>query len=68
MENSNTRRKTTPKKRQENNFPTNIREDIHMNRIPPLTTKIPGSNSHFSLVYLSINGLNSTIKRHRLTD
>jgi exonuclease III len=38
-----------------------------MNRIPNLTTKITGSNS-VSLISLNINGLNSSIKRHRLTD
>ena len=27
-----------------------------------------GSNNHYSLISLSINGLNSPIKRHRLTD
>jgi exonuclease III len=35
--------------------------------IPYLTTKITGSNNHFSLISL-INGLNSPIKRHGLTD
>jgi hypothetical protein len=33
-----------------------------------LTTKIIGSNNYFFLIYLNINGLNSPIKRHRLTD
>jgi exonuclease III len=33
-----------------------------------LTTKITGSNNYFSLISLNINGLNSKIKRHRLTD
>ena len=36
--------------------------------MPTLTTKIKGSNSYFSLISLNINGLNSPIKRHRLTD
>ena len=27
-----------------------------------------GSNNHYSLISLNINGLNSPIKRHRLTD
>ena len=31
-------------------------------------TKIIGSNNYFSLISLNINGLNSPIKRHRLTD
>jgi exonuclease III len=39
-----------------------------MNRIPTLATKITGSNNDFSLISLNINGLNSPIKRHRLTD
>jgi exonuclease III len=39
-----------------------------MNRIATLTTKITGSKNDFSLVSLNINGLNSPIKRHRLTD
>jgi hypothetical protein len=39
-----------------------------MKRIPTLTTKITGSNNYFSLISLNINGLNSQIKRHRLTD
>jgi hypothetical protein len=39
-----------------------------MNRIPTLTTKITGSNNYFSLISFNINGLNSLIKRHRLTD
>jgi exonuclease III len=36
--------------------------------MPTLTTKIKGSNNYFSLISLNINGLNSPIKRHRLTD
>jgi exonuclease III len=39
-----------------------------MNRIPTLTTKITGSNNYISLLSLNINGLNSPIKHHRLTD
>jgi exonuclease III len=39
-----------------------------VNKIPTLTTKITGSNNDFSLISLTINGLNSPIKRHRLTD
>jgi hypothetical protein len=33
-----------------------------------LTTKIIGSSNYFSLISLNINGLNSPIKRYRLTD
>ena len=36
--------------------------------MPTLTTKIKGSNNYVSLISLNINGLNSPIKRHRLTD
>jgi exonuclease III len=36
--------------------------------MPTLTTKTIGSNNYFSLISLNINGLNSPIKRHRLTD
>ena len=39
-----------------------------MNSEPTLTTKTTGSNNYFSLISLNINGLNSPIKRHRLTD
>jgi len=40
----------------------------HTNIIPPLTTKIAGSNNYYFLIYLNINGLNSPVRRHRLTD
>ena len=36
--------------------------------MPNLTTKIIESNNYFSLISLNINGLNSPIKRYRLTD
>ena len=36
--------------------------------MPTLTTKITGSNNYFSLISLNINGPNSPIKRHRLTN
>jgi exonuclease III len=36
--------------------------------MPTLTTKIIESSHYFSLISLNINGLNSPIKRHRLTD
>jgi exonuclease III len=38
-----------------------------MNSILSLTMKITGSNNYFSLISLNINGINSPIKRHRLT-
>jgi hypothetical protein len=49
-------------------LPKKQKEDSHKNRIPTLTTKITGSNNYISLIYLNINGLNSQMKRHRLTD
>jgi hypothetical protein len=52
----------------ESNPSTNLKVDIHKNRIPTLTTKITGSKNYFSLISLNINGLNSPIKRHRLID
>jgi exonuclease III len=58
----------TPWKKQESNPSTNKKEDSHKNRMPPLTTKIKGSNNYFSLISLNINKFNSPIKRHRLTD
>jgi exonuclease III len=39
-----------------------------MNIILILTTKVTGSNHYFSLLSLNIHGLNSPIKRHRLTE
>jgi hypothetical protein len=69
MENPNIRRGTIPyKNNQEPNLSTSLKENSHMNRIPTLTTKITGRNNYFSLISLNINGLNSQIKRHRLTD
>jgi hypothetical protein len=66
VENSNTRRETTPWKKQVSNPSTNPNEDSHTNIIPPITTKITGSNNHYSFTSLNINGLSSTIKRCRL--
>jgi hypothetical protein len=60
---------TTPKEKQEINLlKTNRKEESHTNVILPLTTKITGSNNHWSLLCLNINGLTASIKRHRLTD
>jgi hypothetical protein len=56
------------RKKQDSNLSTNPKEDSHTNTILPLTTKITRSNNHFPLISLNINGLNSPIKRHRLTD
>jgi hypothetical protein len=62
MENSNTRKETIPKKRPESNvLSTNPKEDSHTNIIPPLTTKITGSNNHYSIIPINMDGLNSPI-------
>ena len=55
-------------RKNEDNPSTKLKEDSHKNRMPTLTTKITGSNNYFSLICLNINGLNSPIKRHRLTN
>jgi hypothetical protein len=68
MKTTNTRRKTTPYKKQISNFSTNPKEDSHTNIIRSLPTKITGSNNHVSLISPNINGLNSPIKRHRQTE
>jgi exonuclease III len=34
----------------------------------PTLTKTIGSNNYFSLISLNINGLNSPVKRQRITD
>jgi hypothetical protein len=39
-----------------------------MNTVPTLPTKITGSNNYFPLISLNINGLNSPINRHRITE
>jgi hypothetical protein len=39
-----------------------------MNINSPLTTIITGTNNHWSLISLNINGLSSPIKRYILTD
>jgi hypothetical protein len=66
---SNTRRITTTKKRQEiKHFTANPKEENRTHIIPPLTTKITGTNNHLSLISLNINVLNSPVKKLRLTD
>ena len=57
-----------PQNKQESNPSTNQKEDSHKNRMPTLTTKIKETNNYFSLISININGLNSPVTRHRLTD
>ena len=67
MENTNKGRETKHKKKQESNLLSpNPKEDNHTNI--KITSKTAGSNNHYSLISLNINGLNSPVKRHRLTD
>jgi hypothetical protein len=49
-----------------NNISKNPKEDSRTNITSHLTTKITGSNNHYSLLSLNIDGLNFPIKRHRL--
>jgi hypothetical protein len=69
MENTNRKTETTLKKKQDINLLTrNPKDESHKNIIQPLTTKRTGSNNPWSLISLNISGLNSPIKRHKLTD
>jgi hypothetical protein len=53
-------RKTALKQKQEiNHLTTNTKEENHTNTILALTTKITGTNNHWSLISLYINGPNS---------
>jgi hypothetical protein len=47
---------------------TKSKAESHKHIKPPTTTNISGTKSHLSLIFLSINELNSPIKRHKLTD
>ena len=67
MENSTTRMETSLMEKQEINLARNPKEEKHIDIILPLTTKITGNNNHYSLISLNIDGLNSTIKRNRLS-
>jgi hypothetical protein len=67
MENTNTRRETTPLEKQESNLSENPKEDSHTKIIPPLTTKVTGINNHFSLISFNMDSIPPQ-KRHRPTD
>jgi exonuclease III len=49
-------------------FTTNPKDQNHIYIIPPLATKITGTNNHLSLISLNINRLNSPVKRCRPID
>jgi hypothetical protein len=51
MENANTRREITPKKKKESDLSTNPKEDSHTNI--KMTSKITGGNNHYSLLNIS---------------
>ena len=68
-ENSNTRKIRTPKKKENiNHLTTKSKTESHKHIKPPTKMNISGAKSHLSLISLNINGLNSPIKRHKLTD
>jgi len=74
MENSNTRREITPYRKQEYSFlamkpkETNKHNSTSNNNSNNNNNNKPKSDNHYSLISLNINGLNSPIKGHRLTD
>jgi hypothetical protein len=47
---------------------TNSKAESHKHIKPPKKKNMSGTNSNLSLISLYINGLNSPIKRHKLTD
>jgi hypothetical protein len=67
-----TRRVTTPNKTQEINLTKKktreIQRERERERERTTTIKIIGTNNHWTLISLNINGLNFLIKRHRLRD
>lgn len=66
---SNTRKIPAPKKGQDiKHLTTKSKAESHKHIKPPTKTNMSGTNNHLSLISLSINGLNSLIRRHKLTD
>ena len=62
MENTNTGENLPPKKsKKEIQFQQSQKKDNHTNI--KITSKVTGSNSHYFLILLNINGLNSPNKR-----
>ena len=58
----------TKEKQEINHFTTKPNGENHIHTMPPTKTNMTGTNSHLSLISLNINGLNSPIKRQKLTD
>ena len=67
MENTNKGREATHKKKQGSNLLLPNPKEVNHKNIK-ITSKTAGCNNHYSLISLNISGLNSPIKRHRLTD
>ena len=62
-ENSNTRKIPSPKKGQNIKYlTTKSKAEIHKHIKLPTKINISGTNNHFSLISLNINGINSFIK------
>jgi len=59
--------KIHPRKTKKSIFSQQLQEN-HTNILPPLSTKVTGTNNHWSLISFNINKLNSQINRHSLTD
>ena len=67
-DNCNTRKVPASKKGQDiNHLTTKSKAESNKHINPPIKTNMSGTNRHHSLISLNINGLNSPIKRHKLT-
>jgi predicted nucleic acid-binding Zn-ribbon protein len=52
---------------QESNLSTNLKEDSHMNTIPTITTKIPGSNKQVMKLNKTIKDLKKEVETKKKT-
>ena len=68
MENSIQGEKLHPSTNKKITKQENQKEERHTDTILLLKAKIAGNSNHYSLISININGLNSPIKRHRLSD
>jgi hypothetical protein len=69
MENSNIRKVPSPKKGKDiKHLTTQSKAESHKHIKPPTKTNISGISSHLCLISLNINGHNSPMKRHKLTE
>jgi hypothetical protein len=60
---SNSRRITAPKETKEIKYFTTTQKKKIIHILPPPATKITGTNNHWSLISLNINGLSSPNKK-----